>query len=204
MSLENTIKTDVLVIGGGIAGCFAAIKAKERGVDVTLVDKGYVGRSGATPFAAHFVVFNPEWGHDLDGWMNQVGYLGEYVNNPEWTEIMFQDSYARFQDMVSWGVEFCKHDDGRYVFWPPRTPEEMAKFPIQSINFVPRKLSLVLRAQAIKAGVTVMDRIIITDLLKHDGEVVGAIGIPTASNGTYVFKAKATIMINSRGPSEYG
>ena len=32
MSLENVIETDVLVIGGGQAGFFAAIKAKEQGV----------------------------------------------------------------------------------------------------------------------------------------------------------------------------
>jgi len=38
MPLENVVETDVLVIGGGMAGCFAAIKAKEQGVDVTLVD----------------------------------------------------------------------------------------------------------------------------------------------------------------------
>jgi succinate dehydrogenase/fumarate reductase flavoprotein subunit len=36
---ETVIETDVLVIGGGIAGCFAAMKARDKGVDVTLVDK---------------------------------------------------------------------------------------------------------------------------------------------------------------------
>jgi len=40
MTLETTIETDVLVIGGGIAGCFAALKAKDQGLDVVLVDKG--------------------------------------------------------------------------------------------------------------------------------------------------------------------
>ncbi|MBW1769292.1 MAG: FAD-dependent oxidoreductase, partial [Deltaproteobacteria bacterium] len=50
MSIETVVETDVLVIGGGIAGCFAAIKAKEQGADVTLIDKGYVGKTGETPF----------------------------------------------------------------------------------------------------------------------------------------------------------
>jgi succinate dehydrogenase/fumarate reductase flavoprotein subunit len=39
MMAENVIETGILVIGGGMAGCFAAIKAREKGVDVTLVDK---------------------------------------------------------------------------------------------------------------------------------------------------------------------
>jgi succinate dehydrogenase/fumarate reductase flavoprotein subunit len=38
MSLEHMVETDVLVIGGGIAGCFASMKAKEQGLDVTMED----------------------------------------------------------------------------------------------------------------------------------------------------------------------
>ena len=47
---QEVITTDVLIIGGGIAGTFAAIKAKKNGADVTIVDKGTVGRSGLSPF----------------------------------------------------------------------------------------------------------------------------------------------------------
>ena len=46
---EHVVETDVLVIGGGMAGVFAAVKAREEGAVVTLVDKGYVGKSGARP-----------------------------------------------------------------------------------------------------------------------------------------------------------
>jgi succinate dehydrogenase/fumarate reductase flavoprotein subunit len=48
MSLEDVVETDVLVIGGGIAGCFAAIKAREQGLNVSIVDKAYAGKSGAS------------------------------------------------------------------------------------------------------------------------------------------------------------
>jgi len=51
MSLEKIVETDVLVIGGGIAGCFAAIKVREQGLNVTIVDKGYAGKTGATAAA---------------------------------------------------------------------------------------------------------------------------------------------------------
>ena len=44
----ETLFTDVLVIGGGPAGTWAAIKAAQAGVDVVLADKGYTGASGAT------------------------------------------------------------------------------------------------------------------------------------------------------------
>ncbi|NLV49341.1 MAG: FAD-dependent oxidoreductase, partial [Clostridiales bacterium] len=43
---EREIETDVLVIGGGIAGCWAAISAARQGVRVALLEKGDVERSG--------------------------------------------------------------------------------------------------------------------------------------------------------------
>ena len=42
---DKHITTDVLVIGGGMAGLCAAIKAKEQGIDVTLVEKGHAGKT---------------------------------------------------------------------------------------------------------------------------------------------------------------
>ncbi len=194
MSQERVIETDVLVIGGGIAGCFAAIKAKEQGAEVTLLDKGYVGKSGETPFAKHFGVFSPEFGHDLEGWMNQVSHVGEYMNNPEWTELTFKDSYARWQDMVEWGVKFYKYDDDEFVWWPPREPEEMAKNPMQSIRMYQRQHAKIYRTQALKTGVNIVDRVMVTDLLKQDDELVGAIGFTIDDQEIIIVKAKTTIM----------
>ena len=44
--VEKRLSTDVLVIGGGLAGCFAAVKAAEAGAKVILSDKNYCGKSG--------------------------------------------------------------------------------------------------------------------------------------------------------------
>ena len=45
---EKQIETDVLVLGGGIAGCWAAIAAAKKGVNVILVEKAATIRSGAS------------------------------------------------------------------------------------------------------------------------------------------------------------
>src|SRR5690242_18963117 len=45
--------THVLEIGGGAAGCSAALEAHAMGARVLMVVKGKIGRSGATPLAAH-------------------------------------------------------------------------------------------------------------------------------------------------------
>lgn len=56
---KDELDTDVLIIGGGVAATFAAIKAREQGTTVTLVDKGYVGRSGLTPYFHGFAYYDP-------------------------------------------------------------------------------------------------------------------------------------------------
>jgi succinate dehydrogenase/fumarate reductase flavoprotein subunit len=193
MPAEKIIETDVLVIGGGMAGCFAAIKAKEKGLDITLVDKGYVSKSGQTPFAGSYAVFHADWGHDLEAWMHQINTVGEYVNNRLWTETVFKDSYERYQDLVSWGVEFNKDKNDDVI----RRASLLG--PCQAIFMGWRKFAQILRTQVLKAGVTIIDRLMISDLLKQDGRIVGAVGFRMESHDLYTFMAKATIMSAGAG-----
>jgi succinate dehydrogenase/fumarate reductase flavoprotein subunit len=192
MSSENVLETDVLVIGGGIAGCFAAIKAKEQGLDVTIVDKAYAGKSGASIAAQIFwMVFNPEWADNFDELMDTFVKSGEYINNRDWCEVILKDSLAIYQDMVAWGVEFHPDWSECIHMFPPFTGIR-PKF---------RKAAPVLRKQAEKVGVKIIDRVMCTDLLKQDGKIVGAIGFSYDTGDLYVFKAKATVL--TAGGSSY-
>lgn len=47
VGIEETIESDVLVLGGGLSGCFAAIAAARKGLSVTLVEKGKTEKSGS-------------------------------------------------------------------------------------------------------------------------------------------------------------
>jgi succinate dehydrogenase/fumarate reductase flavoprotein subunit len=199
MSVEHIVETDVLIIGGGIAGLFAAIKAREEGLDVTLVDKGYAGKSGSSIAASgSWLVFNPEWGHHLDTAMNFVNKRSEYINNREWSRIVVEESWATYQDLVDWGVEFPAGSDEIKDYWATHlTGPHGAQVKAESLGSIPlrhRKTPPVLRREAVRAGAKIMDRIMITDLLKQDGKVVGAIGFPAESYDLYIFKAKATVL----------
>ncbi|HEC92644.1 MAG TPA: FAD-dependent oxidoreductase [Candidatus Atribacteria bacterium] len=46
--VDEIVNTDVLVIGSGVTGMRAAIEAAQKGVTVTLVNKGYFGKSGSS------------------------------------------------------------------------------------------------------------------------------------------------------------
>jgi succinate dehydrogenase/fumarate reductase flavoprotein subunit len=203
MATENIIETDVLVIGGGIAGCFAAIKAREQGARVVLVDKAFTAKSGGTLVAgAGYMFFNPELGHNLEASLHAISKNGEYLNNREWTEVIMNDSWATYQDLLSWGVEFPIESDHRKDHYQPLTMTDalgmrtlFGQVPIQRGNFS------VLRKQVIKSGARVMDRIMVTELLKQKHEIVGATGFSIDVNDLYVFKAKAVVI--STGSSSF-
>ena len=188
---ENRLEADVLVIGGGIAGCFAAIKASEQGAKVILVDKGFIGKSGQTPYARGFMAFNPDWGHKLDVWMDYINKTSEYVNNRYWTEITIKESYARYQDLVAWGVQFKKGEDGQPIRHP--VPPGVTD-SLEIDDKTKGEYAQILRKQVLKSGVKILDRITVTELLKQDGRIVGAIGIPPDSYDLYTFIAKSTIL----------
>ena len=70
---EQEIDTDVLIIGGGIAGCWAAISAARKGVRVALVEKGDTVRSGAG-------------GPGCDHWCNAPANPHSRVDPDEWAQ----------------------------------------------------------------------------------------------------------------------
>src|SRR5208283_1842014 len=91
----------------------------------------------------------------------------------------------RYQDLLSWGVEFEKDDGGE-----PRSFRENA--PLEALKLQEgRRVPNLLRKQALKSQVDIMDRIMITDLIKQDGRVIGACGFHIWSGDWYVFEAKA-------------
>jgi succinate dehydrogenase/fumarate reductase flavoprotein subunit len=194
---ETLVETDVLVIGGGLAGCFAAVKARETGADVTMVVKGTIGRSGQTPWADATMVFSPEWTPKFEPYAAKVYERGEYLNNRDWTERVIKESYARFQDLVSWGIVTLKEPDGKdkRMRLSSSEPEPGRVWSMGSSGAWVKPL----RSQPQKLGVRIMERIMIVELLRDGGAVVGAVGIATDSWDLYVFKSKAVVICTGAG-----
>jgi succinate dehydrogenase/fumarate reductase flavoprotein subunit len=194
---ENEIETDVLVIGGGIAGIFAAVKAREEGVDVTLVSKGNIGRSGQSPWAHGTMVISPDLENKSTELMQQAYIGGEYLNNRDWTERVIKESYARFQDLISWGQPFLKDKKGDFLR-PVMGGKEQPGY-LWALTDGPESWVQAMRSQPQKAGVRILERIMIVDLIKQDGVIAGAIGISTNTWDLHVFKAKATVICTGSG-----
>jgi hypothetical protein len=79
-------------MSGGIAVCFASIKAKEKGVNIIQVDRAHVGKSGESVYPCCLDIFERDCDHDMDRWLWQVHYKAEHMNDLEWNRITFEDS----------------------------------------------------------------------------------------------------------------
>ena len=72
---EKRLKTDVLVIGGGYGGCFAAVTAREAGAEVILAEKNYCGKTGSSHYARDYMIFKEEWGDSFEEWMSSMDMI---------------------------------------------------------------------------------------------------------------------------------
>ena len=163
-------ETDVLVVGGGMAGLFAAVKAHDAGSKVILVSKGRLGSSGSTPFAKGIFSFDPATAKvSLDEFVETVSRSALGTNNPVYTRQMAENSFARVKDLKGWGF-----------FDSPLYNNAFSK-PLAERN------------------IPVMERIVITHLIKENGRIAGAAGFSLDEENVRFFKAKSVILCTGAG-----
>lgn len=93
---EPIIDADVLVIGGGLAGTWAALRAKDLVDNVILVEKARVSRSGCSSFAAG-VMLCPLPGDNLKEWAEELIERGEYLCDQDWVELLLREQGERLK-----------------------------------------------------------------------------------------------------------
>src|ERR1700744_3174673 len=101
-----TVKPDVLVIGGGPAGCWAAVSAAEAGASVVLADKGYCGTTGATASAGVGVwEIEPEE-EAREKAIQSREELGGWLVDRRWMHRVLDKTYSRVGQLADWGYPF--------------------------------------------------------------------------------------------------
>ncbi|MDP2936805.1 MAG: FAD-binding protein [Dehalococcoidia bacterium] len=192
--VQRSVGCDVLVIGGGIAGCMAAIRAAEMGARTVLASKGPVGRSGSSVVAAGtYLYYSPE--EDLQGYLRDACRIGHFLDDQEMEEEVIRECHQRRLDMDKWGVEWDK-EGADFVRKPGLGMTTMRNCYFHG----GRQMMSVLRGEVERQGATILDRLMVTDLLTSDGQhptrgrVVGAVGFGARDGRFYVFEAKATVL----------
>ena len=189
------VTTDVLCVGGGIAGLMAAIRARERGAKVVIAEKGATKYSGSGRAGNdHFWCYIPEvHGPNMELFikecmLTQLGYmlsgLGQSV-----VRTWLEKSYEIVKLWDEWGIPM-KHD-GKWEFSGHSFPGRM----MTHLKYKGQNQKSVLTAEALKRGAEIMDRVMIFDLLGGaGGATTGALGIDTRGDRFIEFQTKSVLL----------
>ena len=196
------IETDILVLGGGLAGSMAAIKAsEEEGVRVTLVEKSNTVASGCAASGidhvwAYIPPIHEKMGYTIDD-MAEDHRLGTAYGffRKDIFYLVAGNMYARMLDLERFGIKF-RYEDSR-VPGKFRVVPQFHSVPT-SFNFDGIPLKPTLTSEAKKRGVDIINRVQMTDLITTDGQISGAVGVGVRSGDIYFFKAKAVVLSSGR------
>ena len=208
---ENEVEADVLILGGGVAGCHAAINAARAGAKVVLVEKGATIRSGSGGAGVdhwHGALTNPcskitpEEMTELIKSFNK-GYMFPEFGNGITSYITFKESYDTLLDLEQMGVKVRDIDD-EFAGADFRDEKTKLMFAYDYDNRYCIRVNggadikLALYKELKRLGVTICDRVMASSLLTEDGKqggkVIGATGLHTRTGEFYIFKARAVIL----------
>ncbi|MBU2498829.1 MAG: FAD-dependent oxidoreductase, partial [Proteobacteria bacterium] len=171
---KKPFEIDVLVVGGGIAGLMAAIKAAEEGVSVLVAEKANTRRSGCGATGNdHFLCYIPEvHGNDMTPIIKeyQNSQVGGFADRPLATTFLTQ-SFDRVKDWDRWGISM--RPKGHWDFSGHAFPGR----PRIWLKYAGHNQKGVLTREAKKRGVRIANHLSVSELIIRDGEVTGAIGI---------------------------
>lgn len=218
---EQEIDIDVLVIGGGIAGCWAAISAARKGVRVVLVEKGDTIRSGSGgPGCDHWCQCpsNPHSKVDPDEWAKVLAvHPGTMSELPKGTprcsygngigaQITCRENYDALLELEQMGGQIRdihdeyvgaegRYDDTKFMISPRTSPDHETEIVLRvwGVSFKPA-----LKKECQRLGVRIFDRVMVTGLLTEGGvqgaRVVGATGFNNRTGEFMIFKSKAAVL----------
>jgi succinate dehydrogenase/fumarate reductase flavoprotein subunit len=187
-----SLTTDVLVIGGGPAATWAAIRAREAGARVVLVDKGYCGTSGvaATAGVGHWLV-----APDAERRDEQIGIreeAGAHLTDRDWTNDVLDVVWDRTAELDDWGYTRLTRDRQSTAavvrrILPTGTGRTFMGQAPHYLRF--------LRGRVKKLGATILDHSPALELLRDDdGRISGAQGYQRQIGRPWSVSAGAVIL----------
>lgn len=191
LGLESEYDVDVLVVGGGLAGMYAARRVKDLGKTALLVDKAIVGKSGLTPWAHTFAWFDEDLGDDKQVCIDSAIHDSQYSARIEYFEQFLDRSKEIYEDATEWGW-LRKHD------WST-TEDDGLDAPGKMQAHADTDRHLIFRQGLVDEGVDFIERVMITELIKEDDRIQGAVGFHAECEEPIVFKAKAVILATGPG-----
>jgi succinate dehydrogenase flavoprotein subunit len=188
-------ETDVLVIGSGAAGMYAAIEAARSGCRVLLADRSLIGRGGATVMAQMTVAValgsetSDHWSHHYDDTLA----AGRGLCNEALAQLLCEEGPECIRAMDDWGVGWARKDGRIAQAMAPGHDRPRCVY-VDFLNTGPA-VSKTLRAVVNKSGgIRKAGDLCIVDLLRNQDDIVGAAALHLGTGAPVIVSAKATIL----------
>ena len=209
---EKEFSTEVLILGGGVAGCFAAISSAKKGAEVTIVEKGATVRSGGAGAGIDHWQFSPT--NPASGITPEELAEGLIRNHNGWncgmtTYIQCREGYDALLELEKMGMKIRDTED-EFIGADFRDEATKLLFCYEyqnkySLRIWGKRMKPSLYKECRRLGVKIHDRVMATSLLTENGEqggrVIGAMGVNTRTGEYNIFRAKATVNCLAR-PSQ--
>jgi succinate dehydrogenase / fumarate reductase, flavoprotein subunit len=189
------LDADVLIIGAGGAGMYAAIEAARQGAErVLLLDRSLIGRGGATVMAqmtvAAAVGAGDHWEHHLADTLTAARGLAD----PSLAALLCEVGAECIREMDHWRVGWARAGEGLAAVQAPGHDRARCVY-VDFLNTGPA-VSRTLRAQVQRVGSAIrrVGEVAVTDLVVQDDAVTGAVALHVASGEALTIAAPATII----------
>ena len=183
-----SMKTDILIVGSGVAGLYCALNLpKEK--QIVIVTKDEAPKSDSFLAQGGICVLRDD--KDYDAFYEDTMRAGHYENKPESVDIMIRSSQTVIEDLISYGVCFkmdgedfvytCEgaHSKPRILFHEDETGKEITSHLLEAVRNCP--------------NITLIENYTMVDLLSRDNVCYGIIGHD--KNGTYsAIQANYTVL----------
>jgi succinate dehydrogenase / fumarate reductase flavoprotein subunit len=190
-----TLSTDVLVIGAGAAGMYAAIEAARGSAQVLLVDRSLIGRGGATVMAQMTVAvaLGEETPDNTQYHYADTIAAGRGLCDEPLARLLCEDAPDCIREMEHWGVGWARKDGHITATMAPGHDRPRCVY-VDFINTGPAVSKTLRTVMARNKNIRKAGDLCIVDLVVSDGEVTGAVGYHISTGAPVTIAAKATVL----------
>ncbi len=187
-----TLKHDVLVIGGGLAGTRAALAAKSQGADVAIVTKVHPVRSHSNAAQGGINAALTDRGDNWEDHGYDTVKGSDYLGDQDAIEIMCQEAGQEIIQLEHMGVIFSRDEEGHLGIRAFGGQRQARTFFVA--DFTGQALLQVLYEQIMKAGVQVYEEWFVTSLIMDDGRCRGVVALELRTGELHAIQAKSVIL----------
>lgn len=185
------IRTEYLVIGAGVAGLRAAIELSHRG-SVLVVAKDSLKES-SSEYAQGGIAVALSDDDEVSLHEADTIYAGDGLCDVQAVRTLVEEGPAQIQELIDWGIEFDR--DGSKLLFAREGAHSRNRVLHAHGDSTGQEIARTLYLKAASLpNVIFRSFAAVTDLLQHDGRVVGAVALESATGRVYAIRAKSVLL----------